>query len=153
MCIQLTHYFIMIVEVRVLYLSSSNRKYDLSLFRVRSWNNDMRCMPFCILILSFNVGHYVIIQGNLGGRQSSIMAVWRYGIHLGREACIYIEAIKTTVYYEINRGDRMLILCVRCLRPKVTHLWLSCESREWRILKHCDCSQWLISSVVSSMSH
>ena len=35
-------------------LSSSNRKYELlPLFRVRSWNNGVRCMSFYILMMSF----------------------------------------------------------------------------------------------------
>ena len=55
--IQLTHYSFFLwwlwEYVYFILLSSSNRKYDpLLLFRVRSWNNGMRCMYFYILMQS-----------------------------------------------------------------------------------------------------
>ena len=38
----------------IVLLSSSNRKYELyPLFRVRSWNNGVRCMSFYILMVMF----------------------------------------------------------------------------------------------------
>ena len=51
-CIQHTH-FLTIVRILVFYLIIIivKSKFDpLSSFRARSWNNGMRCMPFCILI-------------------------------------------------------------------------------------------------------
>ena len=46
--------------VKIILFSTSNRKYDhLPLFRIRQWNNGMRCMSFYILILQL---HHVLRQ-------------------------------------------------------------------------------------------
>ena len=43
-----------IIYIYFVLLSSSYRKFELlPLFRVRSWNNGVRCMSFCILIAIF----------------------------------------------------------------------------------------------------
>ena len=42
-------------------LSSSNRKMNYyPLFRVRSWNNGMRCMSFYVLITLFVCNHFLV---------------------------------------------------------------------------------------------